>query len=207
MTHLTVKLGNSVSRRLDAMLGLPVTGFRKCLHAWCLWLSSRKGTVSKEGTVRLNVPLSCDGLGHVTIGANVGIGYRPAPMIGDGMVKLQARSPESRIIIGGGTKFSNNVQVIAEKRITIGSRCLIGDAVLIMDSDGHALAAHERHDASPATDEIFIEDIVFIGSRVIILKGVTIGKDSVVGAGSVVIRSIPSGVIAAGNPAKVIRTL
>ena len=52
-----------------------------------------------------------------------------------------------------------------------------------------------------------IEDNVFVGSRSIILKGVTIGKDSVIGAGSVVVRSIPPGVIAAGNPAKVIRPL
>ena len=48
---------------------------------------------------------------------------------------------------------------------------------------------------------------VFIGDGVKILKGVTIGADSVVGAGSVVTRSIPEGVIAAGNPARVVREL
>jgi acetyltransferase-like isoleucine patch superfamily enzyme len=207
MSRLVDKLGKSVRKRLDVMLGLPVSGYRKCLHAWLLWFSDRKGSVSKAGRVWLNVPLRCDGLGRVTIGADVGVGYRPAPMFGDGMVRLQARSPSSQIIIGGGVIFSNNVQVIAEKRIVIGERCLIGDAVLIMDSDGHALAANERHDANPVAGEIIIEDNVFVGSRAIILKVVTIGKDSVIGAGSVVVRSIPPGVIAAGNPAKVIRPL
>ena len=91
--------------------------------------------------------------------------------------------------------------------MTIGSRCLIGDAVLIMDSDFHNLSATGRHHLPAETSPVVLEDNVFIGSRVIILKGVTIGKDSVIGAGSVVVRSIPPGVIAAGNPAKVIRPL
>lgn len=91
--------------------------------------------------------------------------------------------------------------------MTIGARCLIGDAVLIMDSDFHDLSAEGRHSQPTTPAPVVLEDNVFIGSRVIILKGVTIGKDSVIGAGSVVVRSIPPGVIAGGNPAKVIRTL
>jgi maltose O-acetyltransferase len=127
--------------------------------------------------------------------------------MGDGTVRLQAREPESVITIGAGTSFSNNVQVIAEKGVSIGRRCLIGDGVLIFDSDFHHLSAEGRHHLPAAVAAVVIEDNVFIGSRTIILKGVTIGKDSVIGAGSVVVRSIPPGVIAAGNPAKVIRPL
>jgi maltose O-acetyltransferase len=123
------------------------------------------------------------------------------------MVRLQARGLEARIEIGGGTSFSNGVQVIAERRVTIGRRCLIGDAVLILDSDFHEMSAEGRHRLPGATAPVILEDNVFVGSRAVILKGVTIGKDSVIGAGSVVVRSIPPGVIAAGNPAKVIRPL
>lgn len=54
---------------------------------------------------------------------------------------------------------------------------------------------------------VVIEDNVFIGARSIILKGVTIGENSIVGAGSVVTRSIPSNQIWGGNPAKFIRNL
>lgn len=182
-------------------------GFRKMNHACLFWLYSQKGRVTKEGRLCVNVPLRCDGLGLVQLGADVGIGWRPAPMLGDGMVRLQARPPEARITVGAGTYFSNNVQVIAETQVRIGAKCLIGDAVLIMDSDGHNLTAERRHQGPCLTAEIIIEDNVFIGSRVVILKGVTIGKHSVIGAGSVVVRSIPPGVIAAGNPAKVLRPL
>jgi maltose O-acetyltransferase len=54
---------------------------------------------------------------------------------------------------------------------------------------------------------VHLEENVFVGDGTRILKGVTIGRDSVVGAGSVVTRSIPAGVIAAGNPARVVREL
>jgi maltose O-acetyltransferase len=130
------------------------------------------------------------------------------------MVRLQARAKHVVIEVGASTYLSNNVQVISESRISIGSGCLIGDGVLIIDSDFHDLSAAARDASAPLTSSaitltapVIIEDNVFIGSRVIILKGVTIGKDSVIGAGSVVVRSIPPGVIAAGNPAKVIRPL
>ena len=54
---------------------------------------------------------------------------------------------------------------------------------------------------------VIIEDNVFIGARSIILKGVTIGRNSIVGAGSVVTKSIPSNQIWGGNPAKFIRNI
>jgi maltose O-acetyltransferase len=155
----------------------------------------------------LNVPLYCDGTGQVSLGSDITIGYGLSAILGDGMVRLKARGGEARIQVGDGTAISNNTQIYAEKSVTIGARCLIGDGVLIFDSDFHDLSAEGRHHRRPQTAAVVLEDNVFIGSRAIILKGVTIGKDSVIGAGSVVVRSIPPGVIAAGNPAKVIRPL
>jgi acetyltransferase-like isoleucine patch superfamily enzyme len=170
-------------------------------------LRSLGGRIRHDGRITLNVPLICDGFGRVSLGSDISIGYRLAAKLGDGQVRFQARSAGARISIGGGTSFSNNVQLFAEQSITIGARCLIGDAVLILDSDFHDLSAAGRHSRPAITAPVVLEDNVFVGSRVIILKGVTIGKDSVIGAGSVVVRSIPPGVIAAGNPAKVIRNL
>lgn len=184
--------------------------YRAIVACWrCANFSIRNldGRVRKMGRLRLNVPLICDGSGQVTLGSDISIGYRLASMIGDGTVRLQARGVDARISVGSATQFSNNVQVFAEQSVVIGSRCLIGDAVLILDSDFHDLSAEGRHSRPAETSPVVLEDNVFIGSRVIILKGVTIGKNSVIGAGSVVVCSIPPGVIAAGNPAKAIRNL
>lgn len=179
---------------------------KRC-RALSLWFDARGGRVLKEGRLILNAPLRCDGQGRVDIGADVVIGFEFAPLLGDGRVRLHARGVDARISVGAGTAFSNNVKVIACQSVSIGRRCLIGDGVLIFDSDFHHLSAEGRHTLPVAVASVVLGDNVFIGSRAIILKGVTIGKDSVIGAGSVVISSIPPGVIAAGNPAKVIRPI
>jgi maltose O-acetyltransferase len=176
-------------------------------NAFVFWVRHLDGHVRKSGGLCLNVPLYCDGTGQVSLGSDITIGYGLSAILGDGMVRLKARGGEARIHVGDGTAISNNTQVFAEQSIMIGARCLIGDGVLIFDSDFHDLSAEGRHQGLAVTAAVVLEDNVFIGSRAIILKGVTIGKDSIIGAGSVVVRSIPPGVIAAGNPAKVIRPL
>ncbi|WP_304523592.1 DapH/DapD/GlmU-related protein [Aeromicrobium wangtongii] len=82
---------------------------------------------------------------------------------------------------------------------------------MISDSDWHPLDRIPRRYApapSPVeSDTIRIADDVFLGARSIILKGVTIGEGTVVGSGSVVTRSLPPHVVAAGSPARVVREL
>ncbi len=107
----------------------------------------------------------------------------------------------------------------AKERITIGNYVSVGGDCIIMDSDAHNLdwrvrASSEMFSPTESMDShtchcapITIEDHVLIGARCIILKGVTIGEGSVIGAGSVVVKSIPPHCIAAGNPCKVIRRL
>jgi len=94
------------------------------------------------------------------------------------------------------------------KKIVIGNHVIIGIGVCIFDSDFHSLdpnlRANDINDSKKAMKKVIIEDNVFIGAYSIILKGVTIGKNSIVGAGSVVRESIPPNQIWAGNPAKFI---
>jgi len=91
--------------------------------------------------------------------------------------------------------------------ISIGNDCLIGDFVSIMDCDFHDLDPATRRTGGGARSPITIGNNVWISTGATILKGVTIGDNSVVGARSVVTRSIPANSVAAGNPAKIVRHL
>ncbi|MFZ5884586.1 MAG: acyltransferase [Chloroflexota bacterium] len=97
--------------------------------------------------------------------------------------------------------------ICASKQIVIGDRVTVGANSIIVDSDFHPLQPDLRLDQPQggSTSPILIEDDVFIGMNCLILKGVTIGRGSVIGAGSVVTADIPAGVVAAGNPARILR--
>jgi acetyltransferase-like isoleucine patch superfamily enzyme len=96
----------------------------------------------------------------------------------------------------------------ARDSISIGDRCMLGANCGLFSSDHHPLRPRDRHDrkqeavkAAPVT----LENDVWIGANAVILKGVTIGAASVVGAGSVVTKSVPPGVVVAGNPARIVK--
>lgn len=112
-------------------------------------------------------------------------------------------------------KIGNNVGISgstinAATTITIEDNVIIGSGCLITDTDSHPLTYEYRlvNDMSKTNaSPIIIKEGAFIGARSIIMKGVTIGKHVVIGAGSVVTKSIPDNVIACGNPAKVVKSL
>ena len=118
--------------------------------------------------------------------------------------------PNARIFIGNHVGISSAC-LWASSGIRIGNNVNIGGDCLIMDTDAHSLDCNIRRTPQDckyaAKAPIVIEEDVLIGAKCIILKGVTIGARSVIGAGSVVTKSIPPDSIAAGNPCKVIRTL
>ncbi len=99
--------------------------------------------------------------------------------------------------------------ICAAQRIIIGNHVIIGANSTIIDTDFHPIDPVERRSnpSSANTAPIVIEDNVFVGMNCLILKGVTIGHDSVIGAASVVTRDVPPAVLVAGNPAQVIRLL
>ncbi len=122
----------------------------------------------------------------------------------------------------GDFTLLNGALIMAEERIEIGSHCLISWNVGIADSDFHPLEPAQRiidaHALAPfyedrpprpllRTAPVVICDNVWIGMNATILKGVTIGENSVVAAGSVVTKSVPANVVVAGNPAVAIRQL
>ncbi len=121
---------------------------------------------------------------------------------------LATWTSEAAIEIGSGVGITGGA-ICAVRRIQIGDRVIIGANCTIVDSDFHPLDATQRK-GYPALGEsapVIIEADAFIGMRVLILKGSRVGQGSVVGAGSVVTGEIPAHVLAAGNPAQVLRRL
>jgi acetyltransferase-like isoleucine patch superfamily enzyme len=123
-------------------------------------------------------------------------------------VVLATWSSEASIVIGDGVGLTGTT-ICAQSRIVIGDRVRIGANTTLVDTDFHPLSPAERR-ATPKAGKsvpVVIEDDVFIGMHVLILKGSYIGHGSVIGAGSVVTGRVPPMVVAAGNPARVIREL
>lgn len=115
-----------------------------------------------------------------------------------------ALESNSCIEIGDGTGISG-ASIVARSGITIGKRVLIGAGACIWDTDFHPLDPDLRREHSTRGAKcapITIEDEVFIGARSIILKGVSIGRGAVIGAGTVVTKDVRAGDIVAGNPAR-----
>ena len=108
--------------------------------------------------------------------------------------------------IGPRTLLNYGGSIAAHERVTIGERCLIGTHAIIIDNDFHRIEP-ERRLEPPESRPITIEDNVWLGARVIVLGGVTIGADSCIGAGSVVIEDVPPRSLVVGVPARVIRKL
>jgi len=120
---------------------------------------------------------------------------------------FSTHSKNAKISIGDHCGMSG-VVIGAKESITIGNHAVIGANVLISDFDWHAIDPEARNRGeSSKSKPVIINDNVFIGTCAIILKGVTIGKNSVIGANSVVTTNIPANVIAAGNPCKIVSEL
>jgi acetyltransferase-like isoleucine patch superfamily enzyme len=119
---------------------------------------------------------------------------------------------DGRICVGDGSGCSSTV-FSSRSSIRVGKNVRIGGNARIYDHDFHAVDPLSRRQAATdsagcKTAPVVIGDDVFIGANAMILKGVTIGDRSIIGAGSVVsIKGIPPDSLVAGNPARVIRRL
>jgi acetyltransferase-like isoleucine patch superfamily enzyme len=111
---------------------------------------------------------------------------------------------EGAKVIFGENVGATSVNIICSNEIRIGNNVLIGANTNIIDSDLHHSDPKLRKTTKSTSRPVIIEDNVFIGFYTTILKGVTIGENSVIAANSLVITNIPANSIAAGNPCKVL---
>jgi len=125
----------------------------------------------------------------------------------DKMVRLAiwAEQPDlGRIRIGNYCLICPGVRIGSAHEIVIGDNCMIASNAYVTDSDWHDI--YNRISIGK-TAPVTIENNVWIGDSAIVCKGVTIGENSIVGAGAVVVDDIPANCVAAGNPARIVKQL
>jgi maltose O-acetyltransferase len=112
----------------------------------------------------------------------------------------------ANIELGDKVFFNFNCVILDVAKVTIGNNVMFGPAVQIYTAT-HPMDAEERRSGLEFAKPVRIGNDVWLGGGVIVCPGVSIGDASVIGAGSVVVRDIPAGVFAAGNPCRVIRRI
>ncbi len=101
--------------------------------------------------------------------------------------------------------ISPGVRILAAKSVSIGDACMFGHGAYITDSDWHGI--YDRTEVVGSPREVVLEKNVWIGDSATVCKGVTIGENSIIGAGSVVTKDVPKNSVYAGNPAKLVKEL
>ena len=108
--------------------------------------------------------------------------------------------------LGNNVYINSNCTLVDDGHIYIGDNVLIGPNVTLATAN-HPLDAEQRRKALQYNKDIIIEENVWLGANVVVVPGVRIGKNSVIGAGSVVTKDVPEGVLAFGNPCRVIKKI
>lgn len=118
---------------------------------------------------------------------------------------IKQNGQEGRIRFGDDVLVMNGVRIGSASKIVIGDHCMLASFCYLMDSDWHDV--YDRKNSGGKTAPIILKNNVWIGDSAIVCKGVTIGENSVVGAGAVVTKDVPPNVVVAGNPARVVKKL
>ena len=134
----------------------------------------------------------------VTEGAELTIGN--SVVIYDN-ARINVDAPGAKLSIGDHSALNSGAQIFCGESVTIGNFSGLGLNGLLTDSDMHDIEGQK------SSAPVVIEDYVWIGANVTILKGVTIHSGAMVAAGSVVTKDVPPGMLVAGNPAKPIREI
>ncbi len=193
---------------LDSPWKLTNNLLRLLVHPWVRLLFLVNGIEWKRGWRFYGKPILQKHHGsHMSFGLGLQLrsAARSNPLGADHPVILCTWQAGALLQVGENFAMTGG-SIIAAERIVIGDNVNVGANTTIMDTDFHPLDAQARRLDSELgkTAPVIIEDDVFIGMNCLILKGVTLGRGSVIGAGSVVTKDVPPYTMAAGNPARVI---
>lgn len=211
MSYLQVMRTEGVAKQLRLILIQPLAIPKT------IWTQASR----KRAPVYIGWRSRIAGDGELMLGGTLSLGIRQHSYDDSRAASLIRLAPESRfkttgrvlifggvriyldrcaeVSIGGGTHINPRTVIYCSERVSIGERCAISWDVQIMDSDHHEVVG------SSPTQPVTIGNHVWIGSRVTIVKGVTISDDAIIAAGSVVTKDVPPKTLVGGNPARIIR--
>lgn len=121
------------------------------------------------------------------------------------IVEKASRAGKGIIEIGDYALICPGVRIHSATSVTVGTGAMLANSAYVTDSDWHGI--YDRAQPVGLTAPVVIEENAWVGDHAIVCKGVTVGRNSIVGAGAVVTRSIPPNSVAVGNPARVVREL
>lgn len=179
----------------------------RCNQIYSIWISNDFRKVGKDFTVAS--PLYLLGGKNISIGNNVSFDQRLRLDTIDEFFDDKF-TPEIRI--GNNVSIQKDCHIGAINKIIIGNNVLLASKVYISDHS-HGETTADAIKLPPAQRRLYskgpviIEDNVWLGEGVVVLPGVTIGENSIVGANAVVTKSIPRNCVAGGNPARIIREI
>ena len=142
-------------------------------------------------------------------GRNISVGDFPTMVASpDNYIHLTTwnlEGNEGEISIGKYCLLTPGVRIASASKIEIGDGCMFANSAYVSDADWHGI--YDRATPVGKTIPITLKENVWIGDRAIVGKGVTIGKNSIVAAGAVVVKDVPENVVVGGNPASIIKEL
>jgi acetyltransferase-like isoleucine patch superfamily enzyme len=145
----------------------------------------------------------------VVYGPNIHLGKNCVIVGADGfrttLTTVSYNGHQGSIKIGDNVLIMNGVRVSSAKEIVIGDDCMLANFCYIMDADWHDI--YDRTSSPGKTAPVILERGVWVGDSAIICKGVRIGENSIIGAGSVVRKDVPPNCVVIGNPARVVKKL
>lgn len=178
---------------------------RSILLRWCfqaeVWWNGGAAVILPG--VRFRQRVRFRGQGTACIGSGVLLGDAKAGMC-DSPLLLAPHTRSARIDVAADSILANGVELLCRQQITIGEGTLIGAGTRILDSHFHCISRGDRLRPDRASP-VSVGNEVWIGMGATLLKGVRIEDGAIVGAGSVVRRSVGRDEVVAGNPAKALR--
>ena len=171
---------------------------------YSLWI---KKNLKKSANVSIRYPIYLKGPEYITVGINFDCDQR---LRLDAIDEFLGEKFSPEIIIGDNVSIQKDCHIGAINCFVLGNNVLLASKVFITDHS-HGQATKEDILFPPSQRKLFskgpviIEDNVWLGEGVVVLSGVTIGENSIVGANAVVTKSIPKNSVAGGNPARIIR--